>query len=622
MSRRYFSSVVYIFLPALGVLASVFAAGAVWVGPPVPPAYDSYYGASLNPITPDIADLVRTGISTPQVVSGPLYVGHSDTTAKDPAYLGYVDAVNNNKISVIASGIGTYSGNYQATLPVMTNTNIGIYSEASNGTNNYGLYGFGYGDNTVQRLGLRAETSAVAGSAAQFLGLTQVRTNGAALGDATVDGRIASYKGVALSGGSGATLNFNNSGAGQAEGLILKSVAKLRGVSTNGGTFGNGLNLNVNEVSGGSATYGLWAKNITGRYGVYGLASAGSGIYATTQNSAHNLLGLEGIANNGGIGLMGLSQATTNGGASPSGIGIYACGTQYAASFESNVNIAGALDFGVFSSASYSDGKTYAPDVVIDEAEVRDILSDCRRAGQGCTCGNNTTLNETQFGEECDSTNLIDGDGCSKTCKNETTVVFQDGNGGTTTDAQMSSANPGTNYGSLGTMQAGIGAASGNRYRSLLAFDVSSIPSNAVIVSAQVKLRVTAVINGTSFQVGLFRLLQTWTEAAATWTNYKASTPWNAGGALADSDVTPPNSTADRRTTYESATAITTTGDYFWDVKTAVQSWVSGSWPNQGLALFNSAELSTTLNSTKTFATSENTTAAYRPQLTIIYYVP
>lgn len=151
-----------------------------------------------------------------------------------------------------------------------------------------------------------------------------------------------------------------------------------------------------------------------------------------------------------------------------------------------------------------------------------------------------------------------------------------------------------TNFGSSTQLQSG----DNNQKRTLLYFDLSSIPSNAIIDSAYVTLRVVGG-SGNRLTCGVYYLTRSWEELTVTW-NF----PWtNPGG---DNTQIIPIEQVD----------VTNTQIYrTWMLTSTVQSWINGTIINNGLLLYgtNSA------NHQKYFASREHQTPEYRPRLTIVY---
>lgn len=108
----------------------------------------------------------------------------------------------------------------------------------------------------------------------------------------------------------------------------------------------------------------------------------------------------------------------------------------------------------------------------------------------------------------------------------------------------------------------------GKLIRSLIQFDVSSIPGNAVVASAELGLYVNEMKNS-NVTVQAHMLTTAWNEMSATWVS-----PWSTAGGDYGPTI---------------ATAFMTEGvkNYYetWDVTSAVEQWVAPGGSNYGLIL-------------------------------------
>ena len=117
---------------------------------------------------------------------------------------------------------------------------------------------------------------------------------------------------------------------------------------------------------------------------------------------------------------------------------------------------------------------------------------------------------------------------------------------------------------------------SGDLQRGLLQFDVSSIPVDATINSATLRLQSTQI--GGELTIGVYELLQSWNEGTgdgsgsgtANWNQRSAGTNWTTAGG------------------YFNATPIDTLttdalGQHSWDLTALVADWFSGSKTNNGV---------------------------------------
>lgn len=187
-------------------------------------------------------------------------------------------------------------------------------------------------------------------------------------------------------------------------------------------------------------------------------------------------------------------------------------------------------------------------------------------------------------------------------------------------DTFILSATPTTNYGTNALITIGDSSGSASAaYRTLLKFDLSSIPTNAKILSAVLELYEYAAYDtaGTgSWSATLYSVLKNWVEAEATWNNYSAGNAWSVAGCGAG-DI---SSAIDSLTMDGTAAA----GFVSWSgsgLVAAVQQWVDGTSSNYGLLLAaptaefkGAAPLSSNL-----FRSSNYGTAGERPRLTVTY---
>lgn len=188
-----------------------------------------------------------------------------------------------------------------------------------------------------------------------------------------------------------------------------------------------------------------------------------------------------------------------------------------------------------------------------------------------------------------------------------TTVVLQYGRGGylDTYDSYISSWEPTTNYGREGGMR----IRTGNVKRPLLYFDVSSIPSGAVVAGARLWLRATWLkTHPQVMTVGAYGLQRAWLEEEVTWKDARNGVPWGQAGAEdtgSDRDAAPVGS----RVVNEVEKW------YDIDVTSLVQAWVNGTRANNGLILIPSG-----LTVEMSFWSSEFGTQDWHPKLVVDYH--
>ncbi len=165
-------------------------------------------------------------------------------------------------------------------------------------------------------------------------------------------------------------------------------------------------------------------------------------------------------------------------------------------------------------------------------------------------------------------------------------------------DAYVNDSSPTTNF---NTSYLVVGRSATEflpRYRTYLRFTFGTIPTSAIVTSAQLRLSLQATEGTGSMNVEVRRALATWTSTTIVWNTQPASS----------SAVTTVN---------VSATAGTIA---VFNLVSAVQGWVNGSTINNGLVLQAANETST--GQTRTFASNNHVTTSLRPELVVTYSLP
>lgn len=167
-------------------------------------------------------------------------------------------------------------------------------------------------------------------------------------------------------------------------------------------------------------------------------------------------------------------------------------------------------------------------------------------------------------------------------------------------DAIISSSLATTNYGNSSAFNSQR-TASGERIRGLIQFNLAAstttIPSNAIILSASLTLANTASQSGTNTSF-LAKITNTWSETGVTWNNINTSF-----------------STADRI-----SIPSTTLSTLSIDVKNHVQNFVNIPNSNNGWMLYLQNEASGT--QLLSYISSDGILASYRPRINISYVEP
>jgi hypothetical protein len=139
--------------------------------------------------------------------------------------------------------------------------------------------------------------------------------------------------------------------------------------------------------------------------------------------------------------------------------------------------------------------------------------------------------------------------------------------------------------------------------RSLLRFDLSSIPAGAQVHSATLRLRALRA-PGEDVEFSVHAVRRPWAADGATWTNASASTPWqNPGG-----DYAPVGSAT---IPFAGSSSV-----HEWDVTSLARAWLLAPGDNLGMLVRTDLEGSP---AGMEFGSSEHSTASYRPMLEILY---
>jgi hypothetical protein len=152
------------------------------------------------------------------------------------------------------------------------------------------------------------------------------------------------------------------------------------------------------------------------------------------------------------------------------------------------------------------------------------------------------------------------------------------------------------NYGSDTTFD--VRPDNGADRRGLIKFNLSSIPSNATVTSATLYLYEKG--NKTGQTTYIYRVTSNWSENTVTWLS------WSLLGGDFDSSMSYFTFIPDQNNCMLTL-----------DIKSLVQLWVSGAFPNNGLMLY-----STGPNHTISYVSKESGTASERPKLDIVYSLP
>jgi len=174
-------------------------------------------------------------------------------------------------------------------------------------------------------------------------------------------------------------------------------------------------------------------------------------------------------------------------------------------------------------------------------------------------------------------------------------------------DTTLHQYEPDTNYCTANLIDVGQHQSS----ESLIRFDVSMLPSNAVVSAAVLQVR-AAGWDATNMEIDAFYVTRTVHYCEATWKQSQASVNWGLPGGG--------DTGSDRRAIPESS--VTTNGvnkRYGFDLTNVVQGWVDGSLANNGV-LLRASEYAYT--GPFRFMSAEEGYVDYRPRLIVTYRLP
>ena len=158
-------------------------------------------------------------------------------------------------------------------------------------------------------------------------------------------------------------------------------------------------------------------------------------------------------------------------------------------------------------------------------------------------------------------------------------------------DATVNNAHPGTRYGDDPTL--GVHNSGSYEARSLIRFDLSDLPDNALILDAELRLYCLDASGAAVATLSMVRITDDWSEDTVTWnSDVHYSTPGSG------EDVGGPDEY------------------YSFDATTLVDGWHRGTYPNWGMMVRPQKPA----DNTRVFASRER--AEIYPQLTITYRQP
>jgi Disaggregatase related repeat. len=181
-------------------------------------------------------------------------------------------------------------------------------------------------------------------------------------------------------------------------------------------------------------------------------------------------------------------------------------------------------------------------------------------------------------------------------------------------DTVLSDSAATTNYGALQAIVVGERNDSAAKRRSLIKFDLSSIPSYSFVTSAKLYLTIETDFSSNSRDFKIYRALRDWVEMEATWNIWSTGNNWTTagcGGNGTDADLT----TAWATRTFSSSES----GEVYWTFSATgiaeLQKIISGTYTNYGWLI----KADTETDDAYSFWSSDYATSTDRPKLVIEY---
>lgn len=168
------------------------------------------------------------------------------------------------------------------------------------------------------------------------------------------------------------------------------------------------------------------------------------------------------------------------------------------------------------------------------------------------------------------------------------------GNKGTDTTLTIGNGNDANNY----------------TTRTLIKFDLSTLPDNAIISSATLSLFCNGDFSSNARTFKVYRVLRAWVESQSTWLIWKTGSNWGTAGAFGADDC--------------EQTAIGSRDFTATETINAAKDFVLTPTTKSGLDLGNGwlIKADTEEDDAYQFASSDSAVEAQRPKLTIVYTLP
>lgn len=158
------------------------------------------------------------------------------------------------------------------------------------------------------------------------------------------------------------------------------------------------------------------------------------------------------------------------------------------------------------------------------------------------------------------------------------------------------------NFGSASNLKIGK-IVSGIEYRSLIQFDLSSIPETNTVTEAILQLNLTSSSNSNTLEIKAYRIATDWSETESTWIRRTSSTNWTTQG-------------GDYSEELDSINVTDTLGIYNLTITSIVRNWVSGNEDNYGILI---VQTNAQNGDYKDFGSSDSSTESERPKLIVTH---
>jgi hypothetical protein len=144
----------------------------------------------------------------------------------------------------------------------------------------------------------------------------------------------------------------------------------------------------------------------------------------------------------------------------------------------------------------------------------------------------------------------------------------------------------------------------------LLRFDLSDIPTTALVRSARIELWVSSQTNEGDLPVTVHDVWQRWNEADATWVR-AGSEPWQAAGC---------SGSLDHSASMDTTTLTRDGWWYTWDITQMTVEWVRNPASNAGLLLVGTGQPGQAQVEYSIVSSDDSTIVDKHPRLTIAYW--